>query len=428
MSQMSNKVIESLSGIRIEMSSLHDHGIVCLNMDDTGMCKTMNIGGHPRNYVSSQNIKWTIRKFDLYGELVKDDCKRTAVLPIIIADELIKNGVSRAKADEIAMNYICDVFGVKKNSEKEGGDDEEKRLKKMKTNSKLFLSEWEIDLLKTIIVENIDRITDLYDKNLKKADLTKELKIIFEESKKKFDQSVPQISVALFGRDAFTKTSVWEAYKKPGALAVQYAYTIGKAQTNMDLFVVGDDILSDIDKDEDSEEESAQTTSHIDFKNISSGCWFFHAVCDLGVLAESLNGDEEAIIKAIETVIPCFFFAQSRTNYRSTANMTPPSMAVTSLTRGVISSPAGAFTSGVISPKSGESQIQIGIDKFSDHMNSIIEMTSGYRKELGGGPFCSVLSDIDGENLFKIGMKCDGVEQQKDRVIEAVRNIIHSEG
>ena len=142
----------------IEVHMLQNHAPSNLNRDDTGSPKEAVFGGYKRARISSQCLKRSIRRSDIFQALFSEAGEastRTRSLPVIVRRRLLEAANTRAdEAGKDALLSLADLAAQKltviaKTEKKGDGGKKQKEdePKKPVTAQTIFFRSEEIDLL-----------------------------------------------------------------------------------------------------------------------------------------------------------------------------------------------------------------------------------------------------------------------------------------
>lgn len=183
----------------IEIHMLQNHAPGNLNRDDTGSPKEAVFGGHKRARISSQCLKRSIRRSDIFQALFNEGMAstRTRSLPVIIRDRLLEESRTCTDAPaEHALSSLADLAAqklraiAKSEKKSEGGKrQQEDETKKPVTAQTIFFRSEEIDRifgevrkrvlwdasLETLLTATKDQKEPAAKKAIEKSDLPKEL-------------------------------------------------------------------------------------------------------------------------------------------------------------------------------------------------------------------------------------------------------------
>ncbi len=270
----------------VEIHMLQNHAPSNLNRDDTGSPKDCIFGGVKRARISSQCLKRSIRRSEVFRDLLKESklAVRTRRLPELVRAKALEAGLGEEIADLAAKRATG--FGNKDGTEQ----------KSLRTAQTMFLSDADIEAVADVIIEAA-----------KKAGTVKK----FEEVKTKELQASEKLTtrrpltpdLALFGRmitsDAFDDVDA--------AVQVAHAISANKIDHEFDYYTAVDDLQSGLDDD-----KGADMIGDIEF---NSACFYKYFSIDIAGLFRNLSGgaanDDRAKLarELIPTIIDAFFRA-----------------------------------------------------------------------------------------------------------------------
>lgn len=258
-----------------------------LNRDDTGSPKTCVFGGTTRGRISSQCLKRSWRKSNLFTSAVGENNLgfRTRKLPELVADRLLEMGVSAEYVE--AIRPRISGFGNKESKETKDG---------MTTAQLVFYAPQDIEAVALAVKEKLDACEKVKDVEKLKG---KDLQSAAEDA----DRTRPiTIDIALFGRMVTS-----EAFRNvEAAMQVAHAISTNKVTIESDYFTAMDDLLSG----NTMEESGAGMINDTDY---NSSCYYFYASLDTDLLKESLK-DAEHADEIIAATIPALLRAMAFTN------------------------------------------------------------------------------------------------------------------
>lgn len=223
----------------IQFHMLQNYGPSNLNRDDTGAPKDAYLGGVRRARISSQCLKRSIRRSEVFAAAFKDDGKlaiRSKSLPGLIGKELGLMG-----ADETTVRAIVSrvpEIAVKTNK----GDSDDKP--QTDDQSKPAVQDEAAEVVtKQLIFFALDEVRPLAEKLLaayqRIGDPKKWAKADFDDVKKALGKSVPRsVDVAMFGR--MTTSEAFEDVQ--AAVQVAHALSVNALQEEFDYYTAVDDL------------------------------------------------------------------------------------------------------------------------------------------------------------------------------------------
>ena len=123
----------------VELHLIQNFAPSCLNRDDTNTPKDCEFGGHRRARISSQCIKHSIRKADVFGETVKEVGVRTKLLIGRLERGLTNSGKKAEEVQAIVPAFVTNLIS---------------KLDKEKTAVLLYLGDDEIERMKEVLLSH----------------------------------------------------------------------------------------------------------------------------------------------------------------------------------------------------------------------------------------------------------------------------------
>lgn len=271
----------------IEVHMLKNYPATNLNRDETGSPKTCLFGGYTRGRISSQCLKRSWRKSDLFCQAVGEENLgfRTRKLPQLVCEALAERGVSEDILNEIQPK----ISGF---ANKEGT---ENKKDVSITKQIVFFAPQDIQAVAEAIQGILDDCEDSKAvKKLKAKDLQAAVK----------DANIRPVTldIALFGRMVTSN-----AFRDVEAsMQVAHAISTNKVALESDYFTAMDDLLSG-----DTMEESG--SAMLDTIDYNSSCYYIYASIDTDALRENLKYAENAA-ELIQKAVPALLRAMSMTN------------------------------------------------------------------------------------------------------------------
>lgn len=292
----------------IEMSVLVNTPATALNRDINGAPKTVVFGGKERARLSSQSLKYVIRKNEAFNELAISE--RTCEMPTLVWEK-IKDKVDEKYKSEVIS--LLSAFGTKSKDNKE---DKEKN----KSNEEAPINE--VDTVNNENVENEDIGKDVpTGKKARtqmiawdKSELEALAEIILDKinqagSVKKFSKIKTQeiedellkrdiypksLDVAFFGRMVSSKSMK----DVPASVHIAHAFSTNRVNKEIDFFTAVDDYR-----------DSGEGAGMLNNSEYNSSCYFKYGIIDLAQMYENLKGYEnweEIMKKGLELLIESF--------------------------------------------------------------------------------------------------------------------------
>lgn len=409
-----NHLLQNLTNsiMIIEIHILQNYAPSNLNRDDSGAPKDCNFGGHRRQRISSQCLKRSVRKSEIFERLMKDRLGlRTKRTPEAVAKKLVTLGYEEASARAMADSLLEELYGLSDKGE---------------TAYLLYIGPEEIqrgaDLLHEQGEENIQRATELNklkkeedllkkDKNAAKKDKEIAAKAVEEarkpfadlanKYKKMYPKHVRAIDVALFGRMlANSPTENVDA-----ACQVAHAISVNRMTMEFDFFTAVDDL-----KPEDN--SGAGMIGTVGF---ASSCFYRFACINTSQLDRNLGGDEASAREGLMAFAEAFIYARPSGKQNTFAAHSLPSL-ILFVTRetGQPLSLANAFENPAY-PSEERSLTEDAIQKLSKHY---IELKKMYG--LDGTAACVILNGNEtiAKQLTDAGV---AIEENVSNLLEALK-------
>jgi CRISPR system Cascade subunit CasC len=322
---------EKKEKILIEFHLLQNHAASNLNRDDTGSVKDVIFGGVPRARISSQCLKRSIRKSEVFYDYLEKEKLglRTKYLPQKLKEIMIEQ-----KFDNIEVEIVSDIF-----MSIAGGSGDIRNDKKL-SSQLIFLS-----------LENIRSIIDFYKILTKVEDNKKSIETIkknlndyyekkkndndkdgIKKSKEKYDKSLKELSdeflkgmkdyieknstipvdVALFGR----MTTEQPVKDVNCSCQVAHAFSINKHKKEFDYFTAVDDLSENYSEDPGA--------GHLGETEFTSACFYKYMSVDFDSLVKHLKDDRNLAINAVCGLLKASCFANPSGKQNSFASHTLP--------------------------------------------------------------------------------------------------------
>lgn len=228
----------------IQIHILQNYAPSNLNRDDTGSPKDAVFGGVQRGRISSQCIKRSIRRSQVFEEVFKGEGllgDRTKQLPALIQKEL--NSLTDDK--EAIAAIVARVPEIGRESKKKGKDQDEGDEPDEEAATESENEEAAGVTKQLIFIDQKTEVRPLAEKLLaifKKVGAKNWAKIKMPEITKQLDPSLPRsVDIALFGR-----MTTSQAFKNIQASAqVAHALSANALKTEFDYFTAMDDLKPD---------------------------------------------------------------------------------------------------------------------------------------------------------------------------------------
>jgi len=252
----------------IEIHVLQNHAPSNLNRDDTGSPKECVFGGYKRGRISSQCLKRTIRRSDIFQQALAGDglATRTRQLPEEVRKAFESDPALRPLAEEAAKK--ASGFGNKDG--KEAAQDA--KSGKYLTAQSMFLTQRDIDAVVGTLRAAAEGKSVKEFGALKAADLQKAAVVTGFRP--------VTVDVALFGR-----MTTSEAFRDvEAACQVAHALSTHKVDHEFDYFTAVDDLQGLSETEEDA---GADMIGDVEF---NSACYYKYFSVDTDALADNLTG------------------------------------------------------------------------------------------------------------------------------------------
>lgn len=270
----------------IEVHMLKNYPATNLNRDETGSPKTCLFGGYTRGRISSQCLKRSWRKSDIFCQEIGEENLgiRTRKFPQLVCEALAEMGVSEDILKEIQPKISG--FGNKEGKENKDGS---------MTAQVMFFAPQDIQAVAEAIKGILD---DCEDSKAVKKLKAKDLQVAVKDA----NIRPVTLDIALFGRMVTSN-----AFRDVEAsMQVAHAISTNKVALESDYFTALDDLLSG-----DTMEESG--SAMIGDTDYNSSCYYIYASMDTDALKENLKYAENAA-ELIQKAVPALLRAMSMTN------------------------------------------------------------------------------------------------------------------
>lgn len=253
----------------IELHVLQNHAPSNLNRDDTGSPKQCVFGGVKRARISSQCLKRSIRRSELFQDALHGHlATRTRQLPEIIRARFNDGNLGEyAEAAAIKATGFGTSDGKERPPEKDG---------KFATAQTMFLTQHDINAVAEVLLTaaresgSLKKFKD--DKTFSAAELQK-------NARQKGFRPVT-VDMALFGR-----MTTSEAFRDvEAAMQVAHAISVNKIDHEFDYFTAVDDLKG---SGEDEEDAGADMLGDVEY---TSACYYKYFSLDVDDLIANLTG------------------------------------------------------------------------------------------------------------------------------------------
>lgn len=357
----------------IEIHVLQNHAPSNLNRDDTGSPKECVFGGYKRGRISSQCLKRTVRRSDLFQQALSGDglATRTRQLPEEVRRAFESDPLLKPFAEEAAKK--ASGFGNKEG--KEAGQDA--KSGKYLTAQSMFLTERDIEAVVGTLRAAAEGKTPKEFQAVKAGDLQKAAILTGFRP--------VSADVALFGR-----MTTSEAFRDVEASCqVAHALSTHKVDHEFDYFTAVDDLQGLSEAEEDA---GADMIGDVEF---NSACYYKYFSVDVEGLVDNLTGAgpyrrqgipeadvasaRELAGRVVEALVKALVLVTPTGKQNSFAAHQLPSAVLVEVrpTRTPVSY-ANAFVEPVRTPKDGSDLPRASLGKLATHVEAL---TSGFNLE-----------------------------------------------
>lgn len=282
----------------IEINMLKNYLPSNLNRDENGAPKTCMFGGVKRNRISSQCMKRSWRRSEIFSSEIGSDKLgvRTRNMPELVADKLLESGI---KDDVVAVvKEVLSSFGTTK----------DKATDNLKTPTVIMygsddiedIAEYALSAVKGKTVKDVDRVA-----------FKKELELALKDNSKR---SV-SVDMALWGR-MVTSDALADV---DAAMRVAHAISTNKAMVESDFFTTFDDYLTG---------EESFGAGMMDYTDYTSACFYIYASIDTDILVDNLanaENKEELVNKIVCALVETMAYTNPSGKQTSFAAASLPS-------------------------------------------------------------------------------------------------------
>jgi len=390
----------------VEIHMLQNHAPSNLNRDDTGSPKEAVFGGHKRARISSQCLKRSIRRSEIFQEqLAGLLATRTRSLPELVRGRLKAAGLDEEMAEIGAKK--ASAFGTE-----EGKERKPNKSGHYRTAQTMFLSETDIEAVTDVI--------EAAAKEAKSAGAFEKTKAK-ELQKKAEDKGFRPVSVdiALFGRMVTS-----EAFVNVEA-ASQFAHAISthKIDHEFDYYTAVDDLERMADDDAGA---GADMIGDVEF---NSACYYKYFNVHLEGLIANLTGEAfrhepssddkkdagRTACKAIKALIEAACRVTPSGKQNSFAAHQPPSLLWIEIRdRNLPISYANAFSTPV-NPKTGQGLEQnsgVALKTECERLTAMFNLEARKRLLLAKDDGLDILGEKSSKDLKTV---LDAVEEEINR-------------
>ncbi|MHB0999622.1 MAG: type I-E CRISPR-associated protein Cas7/Cse4/CasC [Armatimonadota bacterium] len=342
----------------VEIHILQNHSPSNLNRDDTGSPKDCTFGGVRRARISSQCLKRSIRRSDIFGaEMSGFLATRTRKLPELVRRKLIESGLDKELAGVAAKK--ASGFGTKEGKEQTD----------LTTAQTMLLTDADIDVITQVLREAA----------LEAGNAAKFEKIAAKDLQSRAElrgYRPATVDIAMFGRMITS-----EAFRDAEA-SVQVAHAISthKVDQEFDYFTAVDDLSRTSAEEEDA---GADMIGDVEF---NSACYYKYFSVDFNGLVKNLTGESafrsditdaerkqaaDIAAKAVESFIRSAIFTTPSGKQNSfAANQLPAAVLVEVRPYNTPVSYANAFVEPARQQRDKD-LVQASMDKLGKHVEAL---------------------------------------------------------
>jgi CRISPR system Cascade subunit CasC len=249
----------------LEIHILQNHSPSNLNRDDTGSPKECVFGGVRRARISSQCLKRSIRRSDLFQTTLAGHlATRTRQLPELVREAFEKDEALKPMAETAAKK--ASGFGTKE------GKEQELKNGKYLTAQTMFLAQSDIDAVTEVLMTAARKGKEFEKvpaKDLQALAISKGFRAI-------------SVDIALFGR-MVTSEAIRDV---DAACQVAHALSTHRVEQEFDYFTAVDD-LQGKNESEGEEDSGADMIGDVEF---NSACYYKYFSIDVDALVDNLVG------------------------------------------------------------------------------------------------------------------------------------------
>lgn len=272
----------------IEFHLIQNHAPSNLNRDDTGSPKEAVFGGYKRARISSQCLKRSIRRSEIFQSALEGQLA-------------IRSRQIAARLRPVLEALECDDAAIEAITTKATALGSGKESEKGETRQTMFLGDEEVSRLGRQLVALYDADPAGFS-GMKNDDLEKALK----------DTSLPRsVDIALFGR--MTTSAAFEDVS--AAMQVAHALSTSKVERQFDYYTAVDDLPSPDD------DLGADMIGDVEF---NSATYYKYFSLDWNQLLYNLGGDEEAARKTLAAFLRAAALTTPTGKQNSFAAHNPP--------------------------------------------------------------------------------------------------------
>lgn len=338
----------------IQIHMLQNYSPANLNRDDTGSPKDAVFGGVRRGRISSQCLKRSIRRSQIFKDAFESEGllgSRTRLLPDLIKTELESLDAS---AEEIAamLGRISEIGRESAKSADNDGESQEsakdeEAATQAQTSQLIFVSRNELKPLAKCLLEIYRKMGAQAWKKAKMKDITRDLKPVLPRS----------VDIAMFGR--MTTSSAFEDVQ--AAVQVAHAISTNALAQEFDYFTAVDDL---------SGESGAGMIGDVEF---NSSTYYKYINIHWEQLLKNLGDDVAVARRAIQALILAAAMAHPSGKQNTFAAFNLPDLVLVEVSeRNLPVSYANAFLKPARS--SGDHTVmEVSIRQLEDYQDKLVQ-------------------------------------------------------
>jgi len=257
----------------IEIHMIQNHSPSNINRDDLGAPKTCLFGGTLRARISSQCLKRSIRRSEVFRSALADWLGlRTKYFPDLVRESLVRSEIPESERAGI----VTAVTGIARAEEKTGPERAaEESDDRPRTAQLIFLGPDEADAfvgrLQELRAE--EKARKQYDKFVKGELKGKQLQQFHHELRKSYAKR--SVDISLFGR--MTTSEAFQDVE--AAMEVAHAISTHDIRNEVDYFTAVDELATG-------------TGGHVDENQFNSACYYKYFCLDWDMLVSHLAGED----------------------------------------------------------------------------------------------------------------------------------------
>lgn len=335
----------------IQIHILQNYAPANLNRDDTGSPKDAYFGGIRRGRISSQCLKRSFRRSEIFDKAFKSEGLlgvRTRSLPSLV-EKALQELTSNEKAISDIVQRVREIGRESKKDKETDEEDTSKTEADVETKQLIFISPSEVKPLAKKLLETYLAMGENTWNNPKTkiGEITDKLESIAPRS----------VDIAMFGR--MTTSSAFEDVQ--AAVQVAHAISTNALAEEFDYFTAVDDL---------SGESGAGMIGDVEFN--SSTYYKYLNVC-WEDLVNNLGDDANIACRAVQALVEAAVYAQPSGKQNSFAAFNLPDLILVEVSqRNIPVSYANAFLKPA-RPSHDHTIMQVSIDNLSGYLQKTLQ-------------------------------------------------------